>query len=232
MKNTLFLFSCGIFATSSLFAGEMGPAHTEALSTYISVTGGYYESQYQANYTPSLAGITLIRESFNNSYNNGFGQIAIGTGASIGSFHFDHQVITSVLGNRLSLNATNNSTYTFKQQVDFGYDVMPKFNLKKMPRLDLYGILGAHYGLFSYKNTAPSTLIDTYNVSRNQIGFNLGVGLSYAINNTLAVGAKYQHLQYGSTDVYGANAVGTGNEIQTISPSFNLFGIELRFFIG
>lgn len=229
MKKTLCLLSCSIFAFSA-FAGEMGPMNTSKSSTYIAIAGGDYSSQYQANYTRSVLGETLTRQSFNDTNNNGFGQIAIGTNAHIGTFNFDHQLVASVLGGGLSFN-TGSSEYTFKQQVDFGYDVMPKLNITPIPALDLIAVLGVHYGKFIYQKTSATLTSETYNVSRNQIGFNLGAGLNYAINTHLTAGVKYQHWQYGSTDVYGTNALGTANEIEHIPASFNLVGIELRYYI-
>lgn len=230
MKNTLPVLYCSIAVSFSAFAGEIGPIATANDSTYISITGGDYSSQYQANYTKSVSGVTTRRESFNDTNNNGFGQIAVGTSAQIGTFKFDHQAVASVLGGGLSFN-TASSKYTFKQQVDFGYDFMPKLNMNIVPKLDMYGILGVHYGHFVYLKSSSSVTSETYDVSRNQVGFNLGVGLSYLINAHLAAGIKYQYWQYGATDVYGTNALGTSNEIEHIPASFNLVGLELRYFI-
>ena len=232
MKKKLSLLSCGLFTSFSVLAGQMGPISTdEQHTTYVAITGGNYSSLYQANYTESTNGITTTRESFNDTNNNGFGQIAIGTAARFGTFKFDQQVVASVLGGNLTFN-TLTSQYTFKQQVDFGYDIMPNLNVNLIPKLDAYGILGVHYGHFMYKKTSSFATSETFNVSRNQVGFDLGVGLGYAINDTLSLGLKYQYLQYSSTNVYGTNSTVTANEIEQIPPSFNLVGLELRYYIN
>lgn len=231
MKKLL-TFCCSMSVAASAFSGAMGAAATNTPSTYIGVTGGYYSNTYQANYSAYDAGTILTQQSFNNTYGNGFGQIAIGTAANIGTFQFDHQVVASFLGGKLSFNTPAFDMYTFKQRADFGYDVMPKFNFNPIQNMNLFGILGVHYGNFVYTKEGMGPTAPAYNVSRNQLGFNLGAGISYAINEHVIAAVKYQHWQYGSTNVYSSGSVGTLSNLESIQPSFNLVGMELKYLVS
>lgn len=218
----------GCINNSFVFAGDLGnissvPAH----HPYIAVTGGGYFDLYQANYTQYTLGNLIQLASFNDSSNNGFGQIALGTDAEWGTLIFDHQLMVSKLSGT-EFVPVGSDKYSFSQKIDFGYDFMPKINLI-VPQLDAYGILGVHYGQFSYKKTTTDPVGVTFDNTKNQVGFGLGAGLRYQFLAQVSVGVKYQYLQYGVANVYGTNIINTTNEIENFTPSFNLIGLEVRY---
>jgi opacity protein-like surface antigen len=226
MKTVFSILSLAAFFPA--FAGGMGSQETSMGTTYLFIGGGYYTGQYQSNYTNYFGGALTTQQSFNNSIsNNGYGQIGLGTGAKIGSFLFDHQFAIGKLGGSDTFNALNSNWY-YKQTIDYGYDFMPKVSL--WDSLNAYGILGAHYARFTYqKNPFPASAT-TFNNGKDQIGFNLGAGFNYRITPNFAVGIKYQHWQYGSIQINGANPAATSIDIENIIPAFNLAGIELRYY--
>jgi len=153
----------------------------------------------------------------------------LGSSAHIGSLAFDHQLSVAKLGDsvRFKTGRSNISNWRLTQNVDFGYDWMPKLNV--LDKLTAYGILGAHYARFMYQKTTLSQTSTRFNNHKDQIGFNLGAGLFYALCPQLDVGVKYQHWQYGSTQVSGVNLAATSIDVEDIKPAFNLIGAELRY---
>ena len=79
---------------------------------------------------------------------------------------------------------------------------------------------------------ASPTGLTEFNNYNDQIGFNLGAGLNYQVKSNIVVGIKYQHLQYQNFQINGANPALTSIDIQQITPSFNLVGAELRYYIN
>jgi opacity protein-like surface antigen len=208
--------------------GTMGPQASQDLgSTYIMIGGGYANADYQSNFTGYTSGALTGQGSFNDVYQNGYGQIGIGADARWGTLNFDHQVVAGKLGGTESFT-TRSSLFQFRQNVDFGYDVMPKMNL--MSSLNAFGILGVHYGRFSYLKTPIVTGESNFNAQRDQIGFNLGAGLEYRVTPNFGVGVKYQHWQYKSTTVSGSDLAGSDIDVENITPAFNLAGVELRYY--
>lgn len=212
------------------FAGEMGSQETSLGKSYVMIGGGYYSGDYQSNYTNTASGISL-QQTFNNKMSNGYGQIGLGTGAQIGSFIFDHQVSVGKLGSSETFD-TADSHYSYNQNFDFGYDLMPKMNL--LQSVNAYGILGVHYARFLYKKTPFNYLEGTsaFNNQKDQLGFNLGVGLTYQVTSNFVAGVKYQHWQYQSTQIHAINGDSTVVDIEDVTPVFNLVGVELRYYWG
>lgn len=228
IKLTLLLLtSLPIFAnTNNLFD-----------STYVSIGGGYYKSNYQSDFTNYYLNTLVEKQSFNNMNNDGYGQIGIGTNSKIGTLQFDHQLTLSKLFNSMILN-TANSEWEFYQNFDFGYDWMPKFTLKN--NLTAYGILGVHYANFAYIKNSPQPGSTTFNANDYQVGFDLGAGLYYKLTSYLDIGLKYQHISYASEETSGQSiSKGTVNNVylpttihlQNVTPSFNLIGAEVRYYI-
>ena len=228
MKKSLGLLLCTL--TSSVFAGAMGDVSTSAGPTnYAAISGGYYNSNYQSNYTDYHSSVLYTKQSFNDVNSSGYAQFALGKSSQFGDFKFDQQVVLGKLGGNESFN-TLDSKWTFRQNMDFGYDLMPKLSL--FQRLEAFGILGAHYARFVYQKTPlnASPLTSAFNIHSDQIGFNLGAGLNYHIDQNFMVGIKYQHLQYAGVQVNGTNPALSYIIIENITPSFNLVGLELRYF--
>lgn len=223
----LLLNSLPIFAnTSTLFE-----------SSYISIGGGYYKSNYQSDFTNYYLNTLVEKQSFNNANNDGYGQIGIGTSSRIGTFKFNHQLTLSKLFNGITLNTTN-SDWEFYQNFDFGYDWMPKYNLNK--NLTAYGLLGVHYANFSYIKNSSQPSSTTFNANDYQVGFDLGAGLYYKLASYLEIGVKYQLITYAATNTSGQSiSKGTINNVylpttihlQNVTPSFNLIGAELRYYL-
>lgn len=212
------------------FAGGMGDAQSSPPNrTYVSIGGGYYGSNYQENYTNYSSGVLSKQESFNGSNTSGYGQVGLGASARIGSLSFDHQLSIAKLGDAVSFN-TPQSTWRFSQNVDFGYDFMPKINM--LQKISGYGLLGAHYARFTYQKKTSSPTSTSFNTYKDQIGFNLGAGLNYHINAKVDLGIKYQHWQYASTQVNGKNPASTSIDIEQLRPSYNLIGLELRYYLS
>jgi len=51
------------------------------------------------------------------------------------------------------------------------------------------------------------------------------------VNANVDVGIKYQHWQYASVQVNGANPTSTLIDIEHLTPSYNLIGLELRYYL-
>tara|TARA_R110000868_G_scaffold115947_1_gene309275 strand:- start:286 stop:975 length:690 start_codon:yes stop_codon:yes gene_type:complete len=225
MKKS-FALLCSI-ASLSAFAGGMGDVDlAQKNTTYALIGGGYYGSNFQANYTGYLFDDLFEKKSFNDTNNSGYGQIGLGATAHIGSLEFDHQLVLSKLGESVKFQ-TGSSNWRFSQNIDFGYDWMPKVNL--LDKLTGYGILGVHYARFTYQKTTSSQTATRFNNYKDQVGFNLGAGLFYAIYHHFDLGVKYQHWQYGSAQVSGMNLISSLIDVQDIKPAFNLIGAELRY---
>lgn len=230
MKRQLSLLTYSCLFAAPVFSGAMADAtSTTSPATYFSIGGGYYVSQYQANYTSYTSGVLNQQASFDNTNNNSYGQLAIGANSHISGLEFAHQLVVSKLAKSFVLS-TGSSTYQFKQNADFGYDLMPK--IKIINNLNAYGILGAHYGFFNYSHTSISASSPLFNINKNQFGFNLGVGLNYRINPAFAVGLKYQHLQYNSVNVEATNNTYTSIEVEHLTPSYDLVGLEIRYYFS
>lgn len=230
MKTSIALL-CSVIATP-IFAGSMGDVSSSmANSTYVSIGGGYYGADYRSNYTNYTLGALTTEQSFNDTNTNGYGQLGLGASAQIGSWVFDHQVSIAKLGGSDKFT-TGSSNWSHTQNVDFGYDLMPKMSL--LEKINAYGILGAHYARFTNKKIpfVVSSTPTEFNNYNDQVGFNLGAGLSYQVNPNVLVGIKYQHLQYQSFQINGANPALTVIDIQQITPSYNLIGAELRYYLN
>ncbi len=206
-------------------------------STYVSVGGGYYRSNYQSDFTNYYLNTLVEKQSFNSINNNGYGQIGIGTSANIGTLKFNHQLILSKLFNAVKFN-TANSNWEFNQNFDFGYDWMPKFKL--LHDLTAYGLLGVHYANFIYIKNSSLPSSTTFNSNEYQVGFDLGAGLYYKVTSYLEIGLKYQHISYSAANTSGQSiSTGSINNVylpttihtQNVTPSFNLIGAELRYYI-
>ncbi len=229
---TKFIYALLVLAFPlSAYSGELGPASLPAKKNYISISGGYVNGDYQTNYSKYTSGVLTEKQSFNDNYANGYGQLALGRSAQIGSLLFDHQIVLTKLGGNLTFYTTRIKR-EYLQNVDFGYDWMPKISLFK--QVEAIGILGVHYGIFHYKKTASNSSVATanYNLPKNEIGFNLGAGLYYHLNDDFLVGVKYQHLQYQATQLEGHNATVPYDTSANMSPGFNLVGAELRYYWG
>ncbi|MDX2346652.1 MAG: outer membrane beta-barrel protein [Legionella sp.] len=226
MKKLLCLL--GAITTSPLFAGQMGEINTVPQHlTYVFIGGGYYSGIYQKLDADYEAGVLDSMGTYNLNTSNGYGQIGIGTEAHIDTFVFDHQVSVIKLGGAKTFYSPHSSN-SLKQEIDFGYDFMPKMNIVK--QLYAYGILGAHYARFKYEKnplTAPGIV---FNSAKDQIGFNLGAGLNYQINPNIIVGVKYQHLQYSTVKIRGSSDALHGIDAEQFTPAFNLIGADLRYY--
>ena len=228
MKNLIILLST--LTACPALAGAMADTQTSTPNrTYVAVGGGYYSSNYQADYTHYTQGVLTSKESFNDAASNGYGQIGLGSRAHFGMLAFDHQLVISKLGGSESFT-TPGSNWHFSQNVDFGYDWMPSIPL--LEKLEGVGMLGVHYARFTYQKKSSSLTAVTFNNYKDQIGFNLGAGLNYHLNEALDLGVKYQHWQYSSTQVSGINATATSIDVQQIGPSFNLVGLELHYYLN
>jgi len=214
-------------ASLPTFAGSMGEENISPFNTtYVLIGGGYYGSDYQANYTNYFLGALTAKQSFNDSNDGGYGQIGLGATAHIGSLAFNHQLVLAKLGDSVKFK-TGSSNWRWSQNVDVGYDWMPKINIAE--KLTGYGILGVHYARFTYQKITSSQTSTRFNNYKDQIGFNLGAGLFYTIYPQLDLGVKYQHWQYGSTQVSGIDLASTSIDVQDLKPAFNLIGAELRY---
>lgn len=212
-----------------VFAGEMAGAHASPHTTYVAIGGGYYGSNDQANYTNYTLGSLTAQQSFNDTNTSGYGQLGLGSSAQLGGFEFDHQLSIGKLGDAITFT-TPDSNWRFSQNVDFGYDFMPKINMH--PKISAFGILGVHYARFTYKKSSSAPTATIFNDYKDQIGFNLGAGINYQFNDNVVIGIKYQHWQYGSTQVNGINSASTSIDIEQFVPAFNLIGAELHYYIG
>ncbi len=67
-------------------------------------------------------------ETYDLNTSNGYGQIGIGTRSHIDTFIFDHQVSVIKLGSTKTFYSPR-SANKLKQNIDFGYDFMPKMDL-------------------------------------------------------------------------------------------------------
>jgi len=211
----------------SAYSGTTGAIVTSEPKNFISVSGGYYGSNYQANQTRYVSGILNEQNSFNNNNSSAYGQLALGTGNHLGGLFFDHQLVISKLNSGKSF-FTANSKYSFSQNFDFGYDWMPRISV--FQRVEAFAILGLHYARFhftKYPINLASVQFDVYN---DKFGFNLGGGLNYRINSNFSLGIKYQYWQYQVAQMSGYNPYSSRISNQRISPSFNLVGLELRYY--
>jgi|GEM_PF-1243250 len=221
-------------ASCNLYAGTMGDA-APAPKFYTLVDVGYYGSNYQSNFFISDAAVPpQLVQSFNNSNSDAYVQIGIGTESRIGTLLFDHQLVLSKLGGSVMFKTTDLSTipsvistWYMKQNIDFGYDWMPKIHLPKS--LVGQGILGVHYARFTYQKLNNSTTAVRFNNYNDQIGFNLGAALFYPIFTNWQLGVKYQHWEYSKATISGVNLAQTVTESQTVRPTFNMVGGELRW---
>lgn len=214
----------------SVFSGSVGEVDIPTTNTtYAFIGGGYYGSDYQSNYTNYFLGALTRKQSFNDTNNSGYGQIGLGVTSHIGSFVFDQQLSLAKLGDSVTFQTGNSniSHWKYSQNIDFGYDWMPKINVYE--KLTAYGMLGVHYARFTYQKSTSSETSTRFNNYKDQIGFNLGAGLFYSLCPNLDLGVKYQHWQYSSTQVSGINLASTSIDIQDIKPAFNLIGAELRY---
>lgn len=220
---------------SQSYAGEMGAVATTPLTNYFAVSGGYFSSDYLAQYFTYPSSGNTERKTFNNVSNGGYGQLSLGRMDHIGSLNFDHQVVVSKLwGNETFATAweTHVSNWTFHQAVDFGYDWMPKISF--FQRLEGLAILGVHYGFFNYKKLPadPAATVTNFNHNVDQIGFNLGAGINYQINSQIVVGVKYQHWQYNQATIHATNDSGTFSLTEQLTPVFNMVGAEIRYYFS
>lgn len=225
-----------LFSIFSLpaFTGDLGDVQTSPYNkTYALIGGGYYSSNYETNYTSYFLGTLTEKQTFNDENNSGYGQIGLGASARVGSLEFDHQLVLAKLGSSVNFISTASTPgkWTISQDFDFGYDWMPKINLIK--KLTGYGILGVHYARFHYVKIPLNQTVTMFDHTKNQIGFNLGVGLFYNLCPSLDVGVKYQHWQYSSTKFHGINSARTTIDDENYTPTFNLIGAEVRYtFVG
>ena len=68
MKRQLSLLTYGFLFAAPVFSGAMADAKsTTSPATYLSIGGGYYVSQYQANYTNYTNGVLNQQASFDNT---------------------------------------------------------------------------------------------------------------------------------------------------------------------
>lgn len=225
-----------LFSIVSLpaFAGDLGGVQISPdNTTYALIGGGYYSSNYLANYTNYFLGALTAKKTFNDTNNSGYGQIGLGATARVGSLEFDHQLVIAKLGASADFISQISSLgkWSWSQDFDFGYDWMPKINLVK--KFTAYGILGVHYARFDYVKIPLNPTSTMFDHKKNQIGFNLGAGLFYALCPSLDVGVKYQHWQYNSIQFSGLNPSMTMIDVENITPTFNLVGAEVRYtFVG
>lgn len=227
MKHTSALLLCIIAFPS--YSGEMGDQSTSTNQNFISISGGYHSGHYQSNYTKYTSGVLYEQSSFDDKHTNGYEQLALGRGAHFGSLSFDHQIALSKLNGSESFY-THRSKWAFSQTVDFGYDWMPKLNVFR--QLEAFGILGVHYARFYYKKHQlySSLPTATFDVHKDQIGFNLGAGFYYHVSPSILLGIKYQHWQYQAAQVDGYNYYISSIARENITPTFNLAGVELRYY--
>lgn len=200
------------------------------MALYIFAGGGYYGGIYQKLDLDYDDGLLETMTSSDAAHSDGYGQIGIGAGRSIDKFVFDHQLSVLKLGGANLFNSPH-SHNKFQQQIDFGYDFMPKIDL--VEKLSAYGILGVHYARFKYeKNPLAGSTGVTFNHLKDQIGFNLGAGFNYQINNDFVLAIKYQHLQYARVSVYASTPTGSVIDAEQFKPAYNLIGADLRYYWG
>lgn len=219
----LLSFSC------SAFSGVMGAASVQSHSNYLGLGGGYFGGNDQALYYHYTSSALTIQQSYNDTYQSGYGQISLGRQDHIDRLVFDHQIVVSKLGNTQKFT-TSDSNWTWYQNVDFGYDWMPKINFSDA--FNANGILGVHYARFTYQKKPYTQVSSTtaFDVYDDQIGFNLGAGLNYQINEQFAVGIKYQHWQYSQITASGTNTAQTSVDVEKYTPTYNMFGAEVRYY--
>jgi opacity protein-like surface antigen len=212
--------------TPTAFAGQMGEISTPNTS-YIFINGGYYGSMYQKLDADYEDGLLETMTASDAAHSDGYGQIGIGTESRINQFVFDQQLSVLKLGGS-NVFTSPHSSNKFKQNIDFGYDFMPKIALFK--QLNAYGLLGVHYAQFKYEKKPLNGTGVYFNHLKDQIGFNLGAGFNYQMNPNFILGVKYQHLQYNRAKVYGSSAANTAIDAEQFTPAFNLVGAELRYY--
>ncbi|MCH9755595.1 MAG: outer membrane beta-barrel protein [Gammaproteobacteria bacterium] len=215
-------------AASPVFAGQMGDIPPPLQhSTYVFIGGGYYSGMYQKLDADYEDGALESMGTFDLNTSNGYGQIGIGTGSRIDRFIFDHQISVIKLGGS-NMFYSPHSTNKLKQNIDFGYDFMPKMDI--LEKLYAYGILGVHYAQFKYEKNPLIAPGIVFNNLKEQIGFNLGVGLNYQISPHFVLGVKYQHLQYNAVKIRGSSNAEHEIDAEQFKPAFNLVGADLRYY--
>lgn len=232
MKHLLLVLFFYMTKVLPVFSGDIGSnaVLTPFSTTYLSIGGGLLQGGYQSNYTNYLNGILAIQQSYNDKQSSGYAEISLGVPEQIGSFVFDHQFSLIKLGGSRAFTSPD-SSWLFKQDIDLGYDWLLKFSIQQ--GLSAYGILGVQVGRFKYSKIpypAFTFSATNFNNHKDQIGFNLGLGMMYQINSHVIAGIKYQHLEYASAQVEGTNAEMTSIDIEHITPVFNLVGAELRYY--
>ncbi|MFZ4076890.1 MAG: hypothetical protein ACOYKA_02795 [Legionellaceae bacterium] len=200
------------------------------LKNFVALSGGYYNSNYQRTTTDYQLGLLDGIATDNHSNDSGYLQLALGRTDHIDGLSFAHQIVVSKLFHEEIFTRTT-CNWFYRQNVDFGYDWMPSINLFERWGLGSYGILGAHYARFVYEKIpfVSSSSISTINTYQDQLGFNLGAGVNYRLNDKFLLGLKYQHLQYASVQNSGVAPLGDQVNLERISPAFNLVGLELRY---
>lgn len=217
-----------LLSASPTFAGQMGePNKDTSYPSYAFIGGGYYNGLYQKIDTDFENGALDTMSAYDLRTSNGYTQIGLGTRSHINTFRFDHQVsVIKLWGDNFFYSP--HSTNRLRQNIDFGYDFMPLMNI--IQPLYAYGLLGVHYAQFKYQKNPLVTPGITFNHAKDQIGFNLGAGLNYALTPNVVIGVKYQHLQYNSTKVQASSNAEHAIDAETFTPAFNLVGADLRFY--
>lgn len=216
----------GMLLPLTVVAGQMGPEPSPNKS-YAFIAGGYYSGLYQKVDTDYDDAVLESMTSADTSHSDGYGQVGVGMATQIDKFVFDHQLSILKLGGTNRFTSPH-STNALKQNIDFGYDFLPKIDLFK--QFYGFGILGVHYGRFQYEKEPRLGPGVAFNIRKDQIGFDLGAGINYQINEHFTIGAKYQHLQYKSIKVSGTSSASNEIDAEQFTPAFNLVGGLLRYY--
>lgn len=224
MKNISLLFLALSISLPS-FSGKMEEARPN--HGYVFVSGGIYDGDFESDFIRHENGVLTERSSFNNQYDNGYGQIGLGYTAMIDTFIFNNEISLSKFFDSFQLKTSSNR-WRFNQRVDVGYDVLPVIPL--LPRLNAFALIGGHYGSFTYRRDGRDGTI--FNIVRNQLGLALGAGLRFKVSDALSLGLKYQHLQYAAIDASGISAGGTRADNNRIKPAFNVYAAQIVYAFG
>lgn len=222
----LLLVSLGAIVSINAFSAAINDLPLKE-TTYLKLAGGFSKANIEAFYTAyGAGGIVTQKTSFDDLYDSRYVKFVVGSYNGNSFIRFNHEVSVGKFFSGSRFTTPDGSRWNLRNNYDIAYQWMPLFSVNN--KLDLYSILGLHYGDFRYERI-PGQL--GFNNKRGAFGLAIGAGANWALNQNFTMSMEVQGIQFQEKSVSGSTDLGVIGQ-DSFTPNYLLTSISFSYKIA
>ena len=193
---------------------------------FVALQYGRFTCNFKTENTRVENNVTTEKLSFNDKYrSNEFG-LQVGDHMIFDQMYFVWGGEASLMTGNYTLAKASN-TVKYKSDYAFGLFARPGIYLHE--RLGFYLHLAFKVGNFRFQKTATTTT--SYDSREHLMGYALGAGFVFQINECWGTTIDFTHTQYASTTINATHGAGAAKKIDTLklTPSYQAVRLGVFF---